>query len=398
MLRPRHGVFATVLSLLLAAGIVHPPAARSLPLFARQYSMPCTQCHVAFPRLNDFGMKFRQRGYILEGSEGQSPWESQFVPLSVVGNVGYDLVSTSTYDPITTKWTRTNRGAFVQNQYELHSAGTLAKKITYHFDNNFAAIGGPLLAGMAFVQFDDVVKNGALNLKAGIFDAEVPYISSSRRTTQHDYMLPGTLPGEGIELNGAQNGWTYALAVINSARSDSGVLARKPDVKTINNLENPYLWVMRDLGPHKVTARVYLDQQDPRKTGSSTSQHLQVDVNALLVSSRVWVIPDYTYESFSDVDSTAIPDVVHRGLLEAMVLLDKSSRWVLTGRYELAHNAKRTTSLGDVVPEQDTSLGTVNLSYYVNPNAKVALDWARTWDNIRSDRTDEVQLYVHVGY
>ncbi len=385
---------------LLALGLAlfAPRPAPALPLWARQYSMPCTQCHLAFPRLNDFGMSFRQRGYILEGSEGQSPWESQFVPISVVGNVGYDVVNTSRFDPATNKWTRFTQAAFVQNQYEFHSAGTLAKKISFHFDNNFASIGGPLLSGMAFLQFDDVVKDGKLNVKAGIFDAEVPYLSSSRRTTWHDYLLPGTLPGEGVELNGAQNGWTYAVAVINSARDTADVLARKPGTKTLNNLENPYAWLMRDIGPHKVTARVFLDRQNPRKTGSSASNHVQVDLNALLEFGRLWVIPDYTYEHFADVDSTQIPDALHRGLLEAVYLLGKEGRCLLTGRYELAHNRSRTTADGLPVPETDASLGTVNLSYYVNPNAKVALDWSRTWDNIKSDRVDEIQLFVFVGY
>ncbi len=395
---------------LLALGLASlaPRPTPALPLWARQYSMPCTSCHLAFPRLNDFGMAFRQRGYIMEGAEGQSPWESQFVPIAVVGNVGYDVVNTSRFDPAANKWNRFTQAAFVQNQYEFHSAGTLAKKISFHLDNNFSSIGGPLLSGMAFVQFDDVVKDGKLNVKAGIFDAEVPYLSSSRRTTWRDYMLPGTLPGEGIELNGRQNGWTYAVAVINSGRTLGGVTAAKPDTKTLNNLESPYAWVMRDIGPHKVTARVFLDRQDPRKTGSSAATRLQVDVSALLELGRLWVIPDYTYERFSDPDSalgtegtfelSPIADVVHRGLLEGVVLLDKNARWLLTGRYELAHNARRTVVEGVTLPEGDASLGTLNLSYFVNPNAKLALDWSRTGDNLKSDRVDEVQFFVFVGY
>jgi hypothetical protein len=381
--------FALALTLALLA----PRSGRALPLWARQYSMPCTSCHLAFPRLNDFGMGFRQRGYILPGGEGQSPWESQFVPIAVVGNVGYDVLSTNHYDPVAGTWSRFTQASFVQNQYEFHSAGTLAKKISFHFDNNFSAIGGPLLSGMAFVQFDDVVKDGALNVKAGIFDAEVPYLSSSRRTTWHDYMLPGTLPGEGVELNGAKNGWTYAVALLNSSRSLDSLLARRPGTKSFNALEDPYAWLMRDVGPHKVTARVFLDRQDSRRTGHSASNHVQADVNALLEFGKLWVIPDYTYESFADVDSVAIPAAIHRALIEAVAVLGGGGRTLLTGRYELAHNAARTTADGIQVPEADVGLGTLNLSYYVNPNAKLALDWSQTWDNIRGDRVDEF-----VGY
>ena len=65
-----------------------PPAGHALPLFARKYEMPCTQCHLAFPRLNAFGMQFRQNGYRVGDEKGQSPWESKEFPLSLVGNVG----------------------------------------------------------------------------------------------------------------------------------------------------------------------------------------------------------------------------------------------------------------------------------------------------------------------
>jgi hypothetical protein len=250
---------------------------------------------------------------------------------------------------------------------------------------------------MAFVQFNDLAKNGALNVKAGFYDAEIPYLSSSRRTTWHDYMMSATLDGRGIELNGEQKGWTYAAGVINSERDKADVLAQKPDTKGLNNLENPYLWVMRDLGPHKVTARIIQDRQNPRKADATASNHIQADLSALLTTDRVWVIPDYTYESFTDPEG-GMPDKLHRGLLEATVLLDTNNRWLLTGRYELAHAPKRTDQAEIVSPEADVHLGTVDLSYFVNPNAKLALDWSRTWDNVRGDRVDEIQALVHVGY
>lgn len=402
MWRPFRSAIFLVSLLALASGLPALRPARALPLWARQYSMPCTQCHLAFPRLNDFGMKFRQRGYILEGSEGQSPWESQTFPIALVGNVGYDVVSRNSYDHDSNQWTRFTQAAFIQNQVEFHSAGTLAKKISFHFDSDFGDLGGGavvLSSGMAFVQFDDVAKDGRLNIKAGIYDAEIPYLSSSRRTTLHEYSLPVSFDARGFELNGAQSGWTYALGLINSSREADAVLAQKPGTKFLNVLENPYLWVMRDLGPHKVTARVFLDRQDPRMADASAANHIQADLSALLESPRAWLIPGFTYESFSDVGADSLPKSVQRGLLEAVVLLDKQSRWLLTGRYELAHNAGRMTTTGLPVPEADASLATLDLAYYVNPNAKVALDWSRTWDNtVYTDRIDEIQALVHVGY
>ena len=384
--------FVLVLAPLLAvlAQALMPQKAATLPLFARKYSMPCTQCHIAFPRLNAFGMKFRQNGYRLEGAKGESPWESGNFPLSLVGSVGYDFTTTDTADVVTGARGSKNEGAFIQHSVEFHTAGTLAEKVTFHFDNGFAGPGGVLESGMAFVQFDDLAKGGALNLKAGIYDAEIPYLADSRKTTLHEYLSPVTLDAQGFELNGTKSGWTYAAGVINSGRDPANA---KPGTKTFNRMENTYVWLMRDLKGQLVTARVFMDRQDPRVASATTSQHLQAEVSAFLNSGRWMVIPGYTYESFEDQPAAGIKDKHQTGLLEALVLLDKDQRWVLTGRVEVVDVAKTSVS-----PVADQQLEAMNLSYFVNPNAKVALEWAHGRDNIAGPRVTELSAYVHVGY
>ncbi len=40
------------------------PKADAIPAFARKYDTSCQTCHVSsFPKLNDFGNRFRDRGY-----------------------------------------------------------------------------------------------------------------------------------------------------------------------------------------------------------------------------------------------------------------------------------------------------------------------------------------------
>lgn len=383
-------LIAPVLALFVVG--VMPRPGGTLPLFARKYSMPCSSCHAPFPRLNSFGMQFRQNGYRMQGAKGESPWDSQSFPLSLVGNVGYGFVSTDTIDTTDPNRARvrTNLGQFQQNAVEFHTAGTLAEKITFHFDNGFATETGVLESGMAFIQFDDLVKDGVLNLKAGIYDAEIPYLSSARRTTLHDYLAPVTLDGRGLELNGVKSGWSYAAGLVNSDRTRDSTLAHTPGVKTFNQLENVYLWLMRDVKGQLVTARVFFDRQDPHKADASASLHLQAELSALLSRGPLLVIPGYTFEQFSDQD---VRDKIHTGLLEALVLLGKDQRWALTARYEHQYLPKT-----DLSPLEDHGVGVLNLAYCVNPNAKVALDWAHTSDNLGGPRLDELQAYVHVGY
>ena len=386
MAHPLRRLALLVPLLSLTWALLAPGPARALPLFARKLSMPCTQCHLAFPRLNDFGMKFKQRGYILEGSEGESPWESANFPVSLIGNVGLSLAGTDSLDAGGHRQ-RTTLVQFQQNAVEFHTAGTLAKKVTFHFDNGFATDTGVLISGMAFVQFDDLAKNGALNLKAGIYDAEIPYLSSARRTTQVDYLTPLTLDAEGLELNGQRQGWTYALGLMNSGRTHGAT-----GDHALNRLEDVYLWAMRDLGGQFVTVRVLADRQDPRAATGSASLHTQIDLSALLTRQRLTLIPAYVLETHADPDAET-PDRVHHGLLEALLPLDPEGHWVMTGRYELQHMPKTA-----LLAEADQWLGALNVGYYVNPNAKVGLEWAHSANNVGEPFVDAAQVYVQVGY
>jgi len=374
-----------------------PGSGNALPLFARKYSFQCTQCHMAFPRLNAFGMKFRQNGYRLDGEKGKSPWEEKEFPLSLVGNVGIQNLN---YKDNDTSYSTTS---FVQNAVEFHTAGTLAENITFHFDNGFAnGAGGTLESGMAFVQFDDVAKSGAMNIKAGIYDADIPYLADSRKTTLNGYINPVTLGGQGVELNGMKSTWTYAVGLNNSGRTTG-----KAGASTRNNLENWYGWVMKDVSNGQlVSGRVWMDRQDPRVADKTASNHLMGQVSAYLNKARWAVIPGYTYESFEDVPKTNGTGTgtmsLSGGLLEALMFLDPANRWLVTGRYEIRH-----VGTSDVVAQSgDDTQTELNLSLFVNSNAKVAIDWTHATlkqhnfieDNPTEPRTDEVQIYAHLGY
>ena len=382
-----------LLTIVLLSGLTPSPG-EALPLFARKYKLPCTSCHIAFPRLNAFGRQFRQNGYRMAGEAGISPWEDSNVPISFVGNVGYDWSKEliPAHDDITgpVPEVKTVSSKFQQNAVELHTAGTLAPHITFHVDSDFQGVGLALESGMAFVQLDDVAHSGALNLKAGIYDADVPYLAASRTLTAHEYLFPLTFDAVGLELNGAKSGWTYAAAVINSERETG-----KPTDTTLNNFENPYAWLMRDLGAHEVAARVYIDHQDPRATDVRSSTRTQVDVTAQLNFSRVYVTPGYAYEKHDDPDPEH-PKTRGTGMLEAIFLLDSASRWVLTSRYELQHTPSDETL---ATAERDGYLATADISYYLNPNARVGFDYARTASNHNDEpRVDEVQAFIHFGY
>jgi hypothetical protein len=379
-------VALVVAPLLVATPFLVTRPAQTLPLFARQYSMPCTSCHIAFPRLNAFGMTFRQNGYRMPGDKGTSPWEQKMFPFSVVANVG---ASYSSVDADTGGGTRVRMShtEFVQNAVEFHSAGTLGPKITFHIDNGFATDTGVLTTVMAFVQFDDLKGDGDLNLKAGIYDAEVPFLSNARASTLNEYVTPASLDAAGFELNGTHQGWTYAAGLINSERTTG-----KTGSTSMNNLENTYVWVMKEVHGQLVAVRALLDQQDPRKADASSSQHVMAQAAAFLNGKRWVVIPGFTTDHFAD-PLPGETDQLQTGLVEGLYALDSGSRWWLTARWELQHTPK-----ADAVTEMDRAVETLNLSCYLNPNARVGVDWSHDQDNAGGPKTDAAQLFVHIGY
>lgn len=384
---PRSRPFAAlVLALSALASLFGARPGSTLPLFARDRHLPCTSCHMAFPRLNQLGMHFKQNGYRMPGEMGTSPWEKESFPLSLVGNVGVSYTRTDADTGGGNRETVSQSG-FQQNWVEFHTAGTLAPKVSFHFDNGFADETGLLETGMAFVQFDDVASNGALNVKVGVFDGEIPYVSDARRTTMAGYLTPWTQDNRGIELNGSRTAWTYAAGVVNSQRT-----VGKPDSRGLNQLEDVYGWLMRDIASSMVTARVRLERQDPRVGGKSASLHREIDLSAYLSpsSGRFAVIPAVTLEHFDDQPTAKD---VNTGMIEAIALLDPASRWALTGRVERA-----SVPAAGGAEAANTTQAALDLAYYVNPNARIALDWTHLTDDVQGPKVDQLQAFVHVGY
>ncbi len=210
---------------LLITGLWVPEDSEAIPAFARKYGVKCTTCHVQFPKLNKFGIVFKNRGYRMKGEEGDFLWKSKIIPLAAIARFGY-VYTDSKVDGV---HTQTSEG--VDSGIELFSGGTLAPRISYFIDALTDA-NAPL------VQFDDILPNSALNLKVGDFNVDNYYLSNPRRFTESTYLIQTSAAGMasgsaaagsgsrddnvtftnlGGELNGQfiEQGFRYALGVGN---------------------------------------------------------------------------------------------------------------------------------------------------------------------------------------
>ncbi|MBA3914168.1 MAG: hypothetical protein H0X25_10055 [Acidobacteriales bacterium] len=229
----------------LLAGIVAVAGcakqAGAIPAFARKYNLPCSACHEAWPKLNNFGQVFRDNGFQLMNDRDspiyQSPsyWPIMFrttpqwhhetntgVPIdNTPGNAGSGqheaTVKTSGFD---------------FTGVDIFTAGTLYKNISFAVQP-FLDNTGRFHLESVYVRFDNLLGSRWLNFKVGKFELDT-LISERRILTlnntgyYHSYhFLP---PGDknlfgglssnqtGVELLGhSRNSYTrYSLSMLSS--------------------------------------------------------------------------------------------------------------------------------------------------------------------------------------
>ncbi len=195
--------FSLVFSLLALS-----QAALAIPAFARKYGYNCNMCHVAFPKLNDWGQRFRDNGYQTPGQTGleKTVFEAG-IPLALRTNAGYSIYHG---DEGTT-------AGFHLYSLDLLAAGVLHKNISFLFvytpriDEPAADFTGPgngdnpaQLAAIesANVVFSNIIRD-KLNLRVGRFEPGFQLLSSKRNY----YILQ---PFESYGFIGSRNGFDFS--------------------------------------------------------------------------------------------------------------------------------------------------------------------------------------------
>ncbi len=212
-----------------------------IPAFARKYNLRCSDCHEAWPKLNNFGQTFKDNGYqLMTGRDtpvfqSGSYWPIMFrsmpfwhresdnrVPVDIVpGQASSGQVERTV-----------NTSGFDISGVDIWSAGTLYKNISFAIQPALDNTGkGHLLT--YFVRFDNLLGSRWLNLKVGKFELDT-LISEARELPQSNtggfYQSYHFTPAGdrttfgigdaqiGAELMGhSSNSYTrYSLSVLNS--------------------------------------------------------------------------------------------------------------------------------------------------------------------------------------
>jgi hypothetical protein len=240
-----------MLLVLVALPLVIPAPGQAIPAFARKYGFNCMMCHTAYPKLNDWGQRYRDNGYQLPGQAGKEKtmFDSN-TPLALRTTTGFNGYNAS---PVTT-------GSFDLLGLDLLAAGVMHKNVsvlliyTPRIDEPSADTTGAAPAQLgalesANIVFSNIIPN-ALNVRVGRFEPAYHLFSSKRSfylnepyeiyefKSNNSYAFGDNQTG--IEATGHfKMGFKYGLGIVNG----TGATAEN------NKFKDLYLALSQTFGP-----------------------------------------------------------------------------------------------------------------------------------------------------
>lgn len=222
----------SALAIALAAAALlalRPGPAGAVPVFARKYGLNCTNCHSGFPRLNDWGQRFRANGYRLPGRENEERTVLESPPpFALRTSHGYTL------ERFFGGAEGTNTSGFRVHGLDVLSAGVIAPHVSYlmvyppQLADSREVQGQEGTIEMASVVFSDL-GSPWLNVRAGRFEPAYAAFSVKRHLTVtpyeiYDFSFPGgpmfSETRAGIEVTGSDRRFAYAAGLTNGSATN----------------------------------------------------------------------------------------------------------------------------------------------------------------------------------
>jgi hypothetical protein len=401
--------------------------AQAIPAFARKYSLSCSACHEAWPKLNNFGQAFRDNGYQLgNGYDALITQVPSYWPITfritpnwhrennervAVDNIAGDPASGQSERSVSTS-------GFDLSGIDIWAAGVLVKNISFvvlpSSDPN-----GNFHFEAAWIRFDNLAGSRWANLKVGKFELDNP-ISEKRILTlsndggfyQNFHFEP---PGDsnfvamgdnqlGVELQGhSQNSYTrYSVAVVSDSDGSPNLPAgRGYDVYANFNraVEAPHLGLQRfgvySFAGASPTEYLTSDGQPLPGTGVGNQFFYRYGAYALdyvgkFDFSTVFMrASDSAFLGTGTAASEPLPAgaraPVWNGLIEE-AHYDYSTHLILIGRYEAVRMVQQAlpTSPRDL---GDIDAATFGYRWYPFNNSRAGLAWHQEYSWVRSRGT-----------
>jgi len=246
-------IFTRVAALGLLLAAIQP--AYGIPAFARKYGLRCSDCHEAWPKLNNFGQTFKDNGYqLMTGRDAPIFQQAAYFPMMFRSmpfwhresdnRVPTDIVPGN---PASGQMESTvTTSGFDISGVDIWTAGTLYKNISFAVEPDIDSSGKAHLLTY-FVRFDNLLDSRWFNLKVGKFELDTLisedrelFLSNQGGFYQSYHFTPigdRTSFGLGDHQLGAEllghsiNGHTrYSLSILNSDDGQVGSAVNSYDV------------------------------------------------------------------------------------------------------------------------------------------------------------------------
>lgn len=367
-----------LLRLILSAfGVwVSAQPAEANPGFARKYGVSCAMCHVAFPKLNDFGRAFASNGY-------QFPGEDPAQRSIQTGDSRLHLPTDPRFAIRADGFFRVRNDGPAKTDFEsplilkLFSTGNLAKDVTYYF-YFLAAEGGEVVGPEdAFLYLNNIVGERDLDLMIGQFQVMDTFYPREQRLTFQDLAIY-TTDVEAAAGGGGSFTLTYDRGVL--AMGSAGPLFAMLGLTNGNGLSRATDGRFDNNGYKNQLARVavtrpgfslgvfgYHGKNSSAITGQANRFWRYGPDLAVVISPRVdvranWLVGRDEHPSFTPGEA---PVDHYGGLVETDVHFN--DRWTSV----LLYNQVSTKDL----PVIETRTVTGNLTYYRLRNLKFFIEY-----------------------
>lgn len=203
-------------------------SAEAIPAFARRYQTSCTTCHVVVPKLNAFGVAFRNNGYrippndekfvkVPDVSLGAPAWKRVWPDAIWPGGIpGMPPIALRVMNDVVVDPRQPARVNFdFPHEFEILAGGTAGDGISFFTElevtRNPSSEGSAVSLERMFVQFDQLGGTTLANLMVGRFEMRaVPFSRFHRRLTSSDFLASDfRSPADGIHLRRPQMGLEF---------------------------------------------------------------------------------------------------------------------------------------------------------------------------------------------
>lgn len=392
--------------------------AEAFPAFARKHSLKCSSCHEVWPKLNDFGIDFRDNGYQMgTGRDEPTLFPPEFWPASLRIKTGWEDVTKS--KQTTDQGLRdVETSNFRVPDVILLAGGTLARDISFFIDVEFEKVKEVKLE-FASVRFSNILASPLLNLKFGVIELDTVTPKPRRLTDKrHELFLNFSPNGRndkavafgteqlGVELMGHTDfGLRYALYGIH------GRDARPEDNRLVDFYGRVSQAFEMPFGRQRVGMFSYFGNTPTRfltqggkaieGTGRENRTFSRVGVDLDLRYGPLSFLAAYMHgEDDKDLISNAKRDaILDGGLIELNYI--PFLNFALVGRYDIITNSQQ----GDpTAPSRkgDIERFTIGLRYYPWESSRTGTVLKAEFSSGRTkqtaaDKSDQVEDTIFLG-